>query len=226
MPLIDRLKRLHAEMTAWRRDIHAHPETAFEETRTAQVVAEKLASFGIEVHRGLAKTGVVGALRAGSGTRAIGLRADLDALHIHEQNTFAHRSHERRADARVRARRPHDDAARRGEVPRRDAAASTARSTSSSSRPRRTRAAGARWSRKACSSASRARRVYGMHNWPGMPVGKFGVLPGPDDGVVRHLRDRDHRARRARRDAARRASTRSSRRARSCRRCRRSRAAT
>src|SRR5512134_1646484 len=92
MPLIDRIKGLHTEMTAWRRDIHAHRETAFEETRTGGIVADRLASFGIEVHRGLAKTGVVGRLRAGNGARAIGLRADLDALHIDEQNTFAHRS--------------------------------------------------------------------------------------------------------------------------------------
>ena len=92
MPIIDRIRELHGEMTAWRRDIHAHPETAFEEHRTSQVVAGMLTAFGLEVHRGLAKTGVVGTLRAGSGKRAIGLRADLDALHIREQNTFAHRS--------------------------------------------------------------------------------------------------------------------------------------
>jgi amidohydrolase len=80
------------DLVAFRRDIHAHPETAFEEHRTADRVAAALESYGIEVHRGLAKTGVVGTLRAGTGNRAIGLRADMDALPIEELNDFAHRS--------------------------------------------------------------------------------------------------------------------------------------
>src|SRR3546814_6645637 len=81
-------------MKGWRRDIHAHPETAFEELRTADFVAEKLAEFGIEVHRGLATTGVVGVLDGQSNRsgRSIGLRADMDALHIQELNGFDHRS--------------------------------------------------------------------------------------------------------------------------------------
>ena len=66
MPVINRIASFHKDMTAWRHDIHSHPETAFEEVRTADVVADKLKSFGIEVHRGLAKTGVVGVLRAGT----------------------------------------------------------------------------------------------------------------------------------------------------------------
>jgi len=70
------------ELTVWRRDIHAHPETAFEEFRTADIVAEKLEEFGIKVHRGLATTGVVGTLSVGNSNRAIGLRADMDALDI------------------------------------------------------------------------------------------------------------------------------------------------
>ena len=83
---------LHAEMTAWRRDIHAHPELGFNESRTADLVARKLESFGLEVHRGVGRTGVVASLRAGSGHRSLGLRADMDALPITEANTFAHRS--------------------------------------------------------------------------------------------------------------------------------------
>ncbi|MGE0876075.1 MAG: M20 aminoacylase family protein [Burkholderiales bacterium] len=79
-------------MTAWRRDIHAHPELGFEENRTADIVAARLAEFGIEVHRGIGKTGVVGVLRSGSGPGTIGLRADMDALPIQEANSFAHRS--------------------------------------------------------------------------------------------------------------------------------------
>ena len=72
------------DLIAIRRDIHAHPELAFHETRTADIVARELASYGLEVHRGLAKTGVVGTLRKGTGTRAIGLRADMDALPVEE----------------------------------------------------------------------------------------------------------------------------------------------
>src|SRR5262245_6846790 len=92
MPLIDGIVALQSEMKSWRRDIHAHPETAFEEFRTADFVAGKLQEFGIQVHRGLAGTGVVGTLRAGQGNRAIGLRADMDALHITETNDFTHKS--------------------------------------------------------------------------------------------------------------------------------------
>jgi hippurate hydrolase len=78
-------------MTEWRHDIHAHPELAFEEQRTSDIVARELESFGIEVHRGLAKTGVVGVLKNNAGP-SIGLRADMDALPIHETNEFEHRS--------------------------------------------------------------------------------------------------------------------------------------
>ncbi|MCL4183398.1 MAG: amidohydrolase, partial [Burkholderiaceae bacterium] len=89
---VGRLSEHHAELTAWRRDIHAHPELGFEETRTAALVAARLESFGIEVHRSIGRTGVVGVLRHGSSARTIGLRADMDALPILEANTFAHRS--------------------------------------------------------------------------------------------------------------------------------------
>ena len=92
MKILPELKELHNEMTEWRHRIHKHPETAFEEYETSDFVAEKLESFGIEVHRGLAKTGVVGTLTNGSGNRAIGLRADMDALDLQELNKFEHRS--------------------------------------------------------------------------------------------------------------------------------------
>ncbi|MFT7684741.1 MAG: amidohydrolase [Candidatus Azotimanducaceae bacterium] len=87
---IEAITKYQDEMTEWRRDIHAHPETAFEEHRTAKIVAEKLASFGFEVETGIAGTGVVGSLKKGRGNRAIGLRADLDALPILEKNEFPH----------------------------------------------------------------------------------------------------------------------------------------
>ena len=90
--ILNRVEPWRDELTEWRRDIHAHPETAFEETRTAAFVAEKLRSFGLEVHEGLAQTGVVGTLRRGSSNRAIGLRADMDALDLSELNEFSHKS--------------------------------------------------------------------------------------------------------------------------------------
>ena len=88
----DTLAPLHADMRAWRRDIHAHPELGFQESRTAALVADKLQALGLQVTRGVGKTGVVGTLRAGSSARAIGFRADMDALPIAEANTFEHRS--------------------------------------------------------------------------------------------------------------------------------------
>ena len=92
MNTIKELEDLQEDMQTWRRDIHAHPEIAFEEHRTAQIVAEKLESFGIEVEIGIAGTGVVGTLKKGTGNRSIGLRADLDALLINEANEFEHKS--------------------------------------------------------------------------------------------------------------------------------------
>jgi len=92
MPIVDRIARMHAELTEWRRDLHAHPELGFEETRTSDLVAAKLAAFGCEVHRGLGKTGVVGTLRAGASPRSVGLRADMDALPIEEVGACEHRS--------------------------------------------------------------------------------------------------------------------------------------
>ena len=93
MPIINRIAEFHDEMTAWRRRIHACPETAYDEHKTSAFVAERLKSFGIEVHRGLAKTGVVGTLKgAHGGGPAIGLRADMDALHIEEKSQTPWRS--------------------------------------------------------------------------------------------------------------------------------------
>jgi amidohydrolase len=92
MNLIPEVVAQVAPMRDWRHHLHAHPETAFEEHATAAFVAERLRGFGLDVHTGLAGTGVVGILRNGKGDRAIGLRADLDALHIQEANTVPHAS--------------------------------------------------------------------------------------------------------------------------------------
>lgn len=80
------------EMQDWRRDFHTHPELGFDERRTGARVAELLESFGIETHSGVGRTGVVGVLQKGNGTRSIALRADMDALPIHELNTFDYKS--------------------------------------------------------------------------------------------------------------------------------------
>src|SRR5712664_4295301 len=92
MPIIPEVRDQLDELTEIRRDIHAHPELGFTEERTGDVVAKKLAEYGCEVHRGLAKTGVVGTIRRGNSLRAIGLRADMDCLPMQELNEFAHRS--------------------------------------------------------------------------------------------------------------------------------------
>jgi amidohydrolase len=94
MPIIHRIAAFHADMTAWRHDLHAHPELALQETRTSAAVQQKLREFGVdEVITGLARTGVVGVIRGrGNSDRAIGLRADMDALPILEETNLPHAS--------------------------------------------------------------------------------------------------------------------------------------
>ena len=100
MRSIERIEGYHEDLTSWRRDIHAHPELGFEEHRTSNLVAEKLAQFGYEVFRGVGRTGLVGRLRAGTSSRSIGLRADMDALPIEERTNLAYSSrHEGRMHA-------------------------------------------------------------------------------------------------------------------------------
>src|SRR5438132_8997966 len=92
MRLIESILADAASIAAVRRDIHAHPELCFEEQRTSDLIAKQLTEWGIPVHRGLGKTGVVGIVKNGSSDRAVGLRADIDALPMTEHNTFAHAS--------------------------------------------------------------------------------------------------------------------------------------
>lgn len=84
--IIDAIRASEKEFIEIRHDIHAHPEIGFEETRTSDLVAEKLASWGYSVDRGLAKTGVVGTLKVGTSDKVIGIRADIDALPIQENS--------------------------------------------------------------------------------------------------------------------------------------------
>ncbi len=178
MSTAERLAPLHAQMTHWRRDIHTHPELGFEEQRTADLVAGQLASVGIEVHRGVGKTGVVGVLRRGSGTRSVGLRADMDALPIAETNTFAHRS----LHAGVMHACGHD-----GHTAMLLGAASHLARTGDFDgvvnfifQPAEEGLGGARamiddglFERFPCQS------IFGMHNRPSLPVGHFAVRAGP-----------------------------------------------
>ncbi|MGE0331552.1 MAG: M20 aminoacylase family protein [Ramlibacter sp.] len=92
MKILDSIVTQAAGIAAIRRDIHAHPELCFEEVRTADVIARQLEAWGIPIHRGLGKTGVVGIVKSGTSSRAIGLRADIDALPMQEFNSFAHAS--------------------------------------------------------------------------------------------------------------------------------------
>ena len=92
MSIANGIQQLHADMRRWRQHLHQFPETAFEETQTAKFIADKLTGFGLDVHQGLGKTGIVAMLSAGNSDHKIALRADMDALFIEEQNTFAYRS--------------------------------------------------------------------------------------------------------------------------------------
>ncbi len=94
MPIVNRFADFHDEMARWRQDIHSHPETSFEEVRTSDFVASKLTEWGIEHHRGLAKTGIVGVIhgKGGPGGKAIALRADMDALNMTEETGLPYAS--------------------------------------------------------------------------------------------------------------------------------------
>ncbi len=92
MKLLDPIVANTPHIAALRRDLHAHPELCFEEVRTADLVAAKLTEWGIPIHRGMGTTGVVGIVKAGTSSRALALRADMDALPMQEFNTFAHTS--------------------------------------------------------------------------------------------------------------------------------------
>ncbi|MGP1395163.1 MAG: M20 aminoacylase family protein [Inquilinaceae bacterium] len=179
MPIINSIADRKEAMTEWRRDFHAHPETAFEEVRTSDIVAEKLREWGIEVHRGIAKTGLVGVLRGrGEGTGSIGLRADMDALPMTEEN-----------DVPYKSRNPgkfhgcgHD-----GHTTMLLGAAQYLAETRNFDgtvnfifQPAEEGAGGGRvmveeglFDRFPCDE------VYGMHNWPTLPAGEVAIRSGP-----------------------------------------------
>lgn len=174
---IEALTRVKAELGEWRRDLHAHPEIAFREHRTAKTVARRLKEWGIDVTEGVAQTGVVGTLSTGEGP-SIGLRADLDALPMDEENDFAHRSsnpgcfhgcgHDGHTIMLLAAARQLATTRRfRGTV-------------HFIFQPAEESAGGGRvmveeglFERFPCDE------VYALHNWPGLPAGTIAVRPGP-----------------------------------------------
>ena len=177
MEPIDPISALHADMTAWRRHLHAHPETAFEEHDTAAFVAERLTAFGLTVHRGLARTGVVGTLSTGEGP-SVGLRADMDALPFAEANTFVHRS--TRPDKMHACGHDGHTAMLLGAARH---LAETRRFSGTVHfifQPAEENEAGG----KAMVEDGLFERfpvdaVFGLHNWPGLAVGQIAVREGP-----------------------------------------------
>ncbi len=178
MKLIDSIVAEAASMAELRRDIHAHPELSFQEHRTAELVARKLGEWGIEVHRGLGGTGVVGVISHGTSGRAIGLRADMDALPLQETNGFAHASRH----AGVMHACGHD-----GHTAMLLAAArQLARQRTFDGtvylifQPAEEGGAGARrMIEDGLFERFPMEAVFGMHNWPGLPAGTFALSPGP-----------------------------------------------
>jgi amidohydrolase len=161
-----------------RRDIHAHPELGFEEQRTAELIARKLTEWDIPVHRGLGKTGVVGIVKSGSSNRAVGLRADIDALPVMERNTFAHASvHPGKMHACG-----HD-----GHTAMLLAAAkylSVHRNFDGTVylvfQPAEERGGGAREMIKdGLFDLFPMEAIFGAHNWPGIAAGRFAIKTGP-----------------------------------------------
>jgi amidohydrolase len=176
--LLDHIRRDQAELATIRRDIHANPELGLEEHRTANMVAQNLEEWGIEVHRGIGVTGVVGVLRSGNGQASIGLRADMDALPIQEATGLPHASQN---PGRMHAC-GHD-----GHTTMLLGAAKYLAETRNFDgtvnfifQPAEEGIGGARamlkdglFERFPCDA------IFGMHNLPGIPVGRFAIGPGP-----------------------------------------------
>ena len=175
--MIKEIKQFHDEMTEWRRDIHQHPELKFEEFRTADLVAAKLEEFGIEIHRGLAKTGVVGTIRNGDGP-SIGLRADMDALPLEEKNTFKHASSN---PGKMHACGHDGHTAMLLGAAKHLAASKNFKGTVNFIfQPAEEGGGGGELMiKEGLFEKFPVDSVYGLHNWPGMPAGTFGVSSGP-----------------------------------------------
>ena len=178
MKLIDPILQFHEELKLIRRTIHANPELSYEEFKTSDLVAAKLTEWGIPVIRGLGGTGVVGVIRNGTGTRSVGLRADMDALPLQELNQFEHRS---RHDGKMHAC-GHDGHT----TMLLGAAHYLARHKNFDGtvyvifQPAEEGAGGAkRMMDEGLFEQCPMEAVFGMHNWPGQPAGTMGVVSGP-----------------------------------------------
>jgi len=175
----EHIRRWHDEFTAIRRDLHAHPELGFEEHRTARVVQENLARLGIEHHTGIGKTGIVAVIpgRSIASGRSIGLRADMDALPLLEENDFAHKS---RYEGRMHGC-GHD-----GHTTMLLAAARYLHETRNFDgtaylifQPGEEGYAGAKaMIEDGLFERFPAEQVFALHNWPGLPPGRIGITPG------------------------------------------------
>lgn len=178
MNLIESIVAEAGTMQNLRRNLHAHPELGFEEQRTSQLIAETLTGWGIPVHRGLGRTGVVGVVKNGSSSRAVGLRADIDALPVTERNTFAHASvHPGRMHACG-----HDGhtamllAAARYLAGRRDFDGTVYLVF----QPAEESGGGAREMIKdGLFERFPMEAIFGIHNWPGLEAGQFALRAGP-----------------------------------------------
>ncbi|CAK0744965.1 Hippurate hydrolase [uncultured Gammaproteobacteria bacterium] len=187
MPIVNRIAAFHDDMTAWRRTLHAQPELAFEEHRTAEFVARRLAEFGIEVHRGVGGTGVIGVLRGNrSGSGTVGLRADMDALPMSEDNDFAHAS---QVPGRMHAC-GHDGhtAMLLGAARYLAETRNFAGTVNFIFQPAEEGHGGAQrmiedglFDRFPCD------RVFGLHNWPQLPAGAIAVSDGPVMAAADHF---------------------------------------
>jgi amidohydrolase len=179
MPIINRIAEYQNEMTAWRRHIHKHPETAFEEHQTSDYVALRLHEFGIDVHRGLAGTGVVGTLKGGKGDGpAIGLRADMDALDIEEKNDIDYKSE---YPGKMHAC-GHDGHSTMllGAAKYLSETKNFAGTVHFIFQPAEENEGGGRvMIEEGLFEKFPVESVYGMHNMPGIPVGEFAIRPGP-----------------------------------------------
>ena len=178
MAINDDLQQLHEDMRVWRQHIHQHPETAFEEFETARFVAEKLKQFGLTAHQGLGKTGVVATLSAGNGKRKIALRADMDALFIEEKNSFSYTSE---AHGKMHAC-GHDGhtAMLLGAAKRLAAKPNFNGTVVFIFQPAEESRAGAKQMiDDGLFEQFPVDAVFGMHNFPDIPVGHFAVKSGP-----------------------------------------------
>jgi amidohydrolase len=176
---VEHIRRFHAELSEIRHDLHAHPELAFGEERTSDLVAAQLKSLGIEVHRGLAKTGVVGVIAGKSNSgKSVGLRADMDCLPMQETGNVAYRS---RHDGRMHAC-GHD-----GHTTMLLGAARYLAETRNFDgtaylifQPAEEGGGGGEvMIREGLFERFPADSVYALHNWPGLPAGQIAVRPGP-----------------------------------------------